>query len=423
MDMEMNGQLETKAGIPHGRGGDAWRTDARLRGLQGDQRRAPRRGRAARRPTSLTEEKLARINHALDEHQRVIDELDAEGRAADARPRRRARSRALRSASTRRRSTPMCARAKPRGLRALEVKALSVGTDPDGGYLVPDETGARDRPRGSRPSRRSARIAGVRQISGNVYKKPFMTTGPAAGWVGETAARTADQLADARRRCPSRRWSSTPCRRRPQRCSTTPPSTSTSGSPRRSSSAFAEQEGTAFVTGDGTNKPKGFLAYTKVANASWELGQDRLHRDRRRPAPFPASDPSDMLVDLSMRSRPATAQNGIFVMNRKTQARDPQVQGHRRRLSLAAAGDGRRPRLADGLPGVEAEDMPDMAANSYSVAFGDFRRGYLIVDRAGIRVLRDPYSAKPYVLFYTTKRVGGGVQDFDAIKLLKFAAS
>ena len=75
------------------------------------------------------------------------------------------------------------------------------------------------------------------------------------------------------------------------------------------------------------------------------------------------------------------------------------------------------------FPLVEAEDMPDVAANSFSVAFGDFRRGYLIVDRIGVRVLRDPYSAKPYVLFYTTKRVGGGVQDFDAIKLLKFGVS
>ena len=73
-----------------------------------------------------------------------------------------------------------------------------------------------------------------------------------------------------------------------------------------------------------------------------------------------------------------------------------------------------------GYPVAESEDMPNIAADSYSVAFGDFRRGYLIVDRVGIRVLRDPYSQKPYVLFYTTKRVGGGVQDFDAIKLLKF---
>ena len=75
-----------------------------------------------------------------------------------------------------------------------------------------------------------------------------------------------------------------------------------------------------------------------------------------------------------------------------------------------------------GFPVVEAEDMPDIAADSSSVAFGDFRRGYLVVDRTGVRILRDPYSAKPCVLFYTTKRVGGGVQNFEAIKLLKFAA-
>ena len=75
------------------------------------------------------------------------------------------------------------------------------------------------------------------------------------------------------------------------------------------------------------------------------------------------------------------------------------------------------------FPVHDVEDMPDISANSLSVAFGDFKRGYLIVDRAGVTVLRDPYSAKPYVLFYTTKRVGGGVQDYDAIKLLKFAVS
>ena len=76
-----------------------------------------------------------------------------------------------------------------------------------------------------------------------------------------------------------------------------------------------------------------------------------------------------------------------------------------------------------GYPVTEIEDMPDIGANSLSIGFGDFRRGYLIVDRQGARVLRDPYSLKPYVLFYTTKRVGGGVQNFDAIKVMKFAAS
>ncbi len=72
---------------------------------------------------------------------------------------------------------------------------------------------------------------------------------------------------------------------------------------------------------------------------------------------------------------------------------------------------------------VEAEDMPDITTDATPIAFGDFRRGYLIVDRQGVNVIRDPYSAKPYVLFYTTKRVGGGVHDFDAIKLLKFGTS
>ena len=76
-----------------------------------------------------------------------------------------------------------------------------------------------------------------------------------------------------------------------------------------------------------------------------------------------------------------------------------------------------------GFPLVEAEDMPDIAADSLAIAFGDFRRGYLVVDRVGTRVMRDPYSAKPYVLFYTTKRVGGGIQDYDAIKLLKFGTA
>ena len=75
-----------------------------------------------------------------------------------------------------------------------------------------------------------------------------------------------------------------------------------------------------------------------------------------------------------------------------------------------------------GFAVAESEDMPEIAANATAIAFGDFRAGYLVVDRVGVRVLRDPYSAKPYVLFYTTKRVGGGVQNFEAIKLVKFSA-
>ena len=100
-------------------------------------------------------------------------------------------------------------------------------------------------------------------------------------------------------------------------------------------------------------------------------------------------------------------------------------EGAARALGLlpGAATQPGAPSMLLGYPLTEIETMPDVGANTYSIAFGDFAKGYLIVDRAGVRVLRDPYTAKPYVLYYTTKRVGGGVQNFDAIKLMKFAAS
>jgi HK97 family phage major capsid protein len=183
---------------------------------------------------------------------------------------------------------------------------------------------------------------------------------------------------------------------------------------------FAQQEGAAFVNGDGVNKPKGFLQYTKVAEASWAWGQIGFV-ETGAAGGFPEESPGDPLIDLVYALKAGYRQNGAFVMNRKTQSAIRKLKDD----------DGQyfwQPPAAAGMnatlmsfPVVEAEDMPDIAADSFSVAFGDFRRGYLIVDRQGVRVLRDPYSAKPYVLFYTTKRVGGGVQDFDAIKLLRFS--
>jgi len=185
---------------------------------------------------------------------------------------------------------------------------------------------------------------------------------------------------------------------------------------------FAVQEGAAFVSGDGSSKPKGFLQYDTVANASWAWGKLGYVASGNAGA-FPASNPSDVLVDTIYALKAGYRQNGSFVMNRKTQAaiRKFKDSGGAYLWQPPAQAGGRASLMT--FPLVEAEDMPDIAANSLSIAFGDFRRGYLIVDRLGVRVLRDPYSAKPYVLFYTTKRVGGGVQDFDAIKLVKFAAS
>ena len=160
----------------------------------------------------------------------------------------------------------------------------------------------------------------------------------------------------------------------------------------------------------------------RSANASWTFGNLGYIATGVAGA-FPASNPGDKLLDLIYAAKAPYRANGTFVMNRGTQSVIRKMKdGQGNYLWQPAAKAGETPSLM-GYPVAEAEEMPDIAASSLSVAFGDFSRGYLIVDRAGIRVLRDPYSSKPYVLFYTTKRVGGGVQDFDAIKLLKFSVS
>lgn len=185
---------------------------------------------------------------------------------------------------------------------------------------------------------------------------------------------------------------------------------------------FAVQESAAFVNGDGVNKPKGFLAYTiaeESVKGAGELGYIATGVD----GDFPAANPSDILLDLIYAPKQAYRANGRFVLNRSVlgQLRKfKDADGNYLWQPNAQAGE---PARLLGYPVTESEDMPDIASNSHSIAFGDFRRGYLIVDRVGVRVLRDPYSAKPYVLFYTTKRVGGGVQDFDAVKMLKFSVS
>lgn len=306
------------------------------------------------------------------------------------------------------------------GLRALETKALSVGSPSDGGYLVPDETETQIGRRLTAISPIRS-IAGVRQISGNVYKKPFMTAGPAVGWVGETADRTQTTS--------------------PTLAELSFPAMELYAMPAASATlledaavnidewiageveqVFASQEGAAFVNGDGTNKPKGFLQYTVAAESSWawtKIG----YVATGTAGDFDADAPIDAVIDLVYALKAGYRQNGNFVMNRKTQAKVRKLKDSDGQYlwSPPTQVGGRASLLT--YPVVEAEDMPDVAANAYAIAFGDFARGYLVVDRAGVRVLRDPFSAKPYVLFYTTKRVGGGVQDFDAIKLLKFAAS
>ncbi len=364
----------------------------------------------------LTVEKVERINRALDEQKRLVDSLVLKTRrpllGRDGQPL---------SAATMEHKAAFEAYVRggaEEALRSIEKKALTVASD--GGYLVPDET---EREIGRRLSAASPirAIAGVRQVSGSTYKKPFVTAGAATGWVGETDSRpqtTAPTLAELE--FPTMELYAMPAATASLLDDTAVNIDEWLAG--EVETVFAEQEGTAFVTGDGDKKPTGFLSYTTIAEASWaweKIGYVVTGVD----GAWPASTPSDILVDLVYALKAGYRQNGTWVMNRATQAAIRKMKDDSDNYIWQPAAVAGQPSTLMNFPVAESEDMPDIGSDAFAIAFGDFRRGYLIVDRVGVRVLRDPYSAKPYVLFYTTKRVGGGVQDYDAIKLLKFGTA
>lgn len=366
----------------------------------------------------VTEEKLARIDRALDERLARLDRLALEARRPGLAPERRE----ARTGATEHKAAfeAYIRSGETAGLRTLETRAMSVGSGPDGGYLAPPEieTTVTQRLAALSPIRA---IAGIRQVSGATFKRPFARTGPATGWVGEAAARAqTDSPVLAEQVFPAMELYAMPAAT--QTLIDDAAVDLESWIAGEVETVFAEQEGAAFVAGDGVNKPTGFLTQTLVANGAWDWGTIGFVATGAASA-FPEDDPADVLFDLIYALKAGFRQNGRFVMNRKTQAVVRKMKdgaGHYVWSPPAQAGG------AAGLftfPVTEAEDMPDIGAGTTPIAFGDFRRGYLVVDRLGLRILRDPYSAKPYILFYTTKRVGGGVADYDAIKLLKVAAA
>jgi len=364
----------------------------------------------------VTVDKVERLNRVLDDTKRAVDELALKS----ARP--HLGGPAARSGLGLQHKAAFDAyvrKGEAGPLRALESKALSVGSDPDGGYLVPDEL-ERAVNRAVQTVSPIRAIAGVRRVSGSVYKKPFSISGAESGWVAEAAARPeTDTPTLAELAFPTMELYAMPAATSALLEDAAVDVDAWLAEEVRDS--FAQQEGTAFVVGNGTARPRGFLDYPTVDNASWSWGNIGFVKTGVNGA-FPSTDPGDKLIDLVYAVKSGYRANGTFVFNRATQAVIRKMKdGDGNYLWQPASRAGEASMLM-GYPVAESEDMPSLATDSYSVAFGDFRRGYLIVDRVGIRILRDPYSSKPYVLFYTTKRVGGGVQDFDAIKLLKFAA-
>jgi HK97 family phage major capsid protein len=364
----------------------------------------------------LTAEKVDRINRALDEQKRRIDDLHLKSH----RPSLAGSS--FENAGTgsehRRVFDAYVRKGETAGLVSIEQKALSAASSTDGGYLVPDETEAQiGRLLGEASPIRKA--ASVRQVSAAIYKKPFAITGASTGWVAEAASRpqtAAPTLSELQ--FPAMELYAMPAAT--QTLLDDSVVNIDQWIAEEVQAAFAEQETEAFVNGAGVSTPRGFLDYPKVADSGWSWGNIGYAATGAEGA-FADADASDALIDLVYSVKSGYRQNASWVMNRKTQSEIRKLKDAAGDyLWQPAASAGSQATLMN-FPIIEAEAMPDIAPASFAVAFGDVRRGYLIVDRLGIRILRDPFTAKPYVLFYTTKRVGGGVQNFEAIKLLKFA--
>ena len=307
------------------------------------------------------------------------------------------------------------------GTNGVEVKAFTGLTDDAGAVAVPREIDAAiDATLASISPIRA--IANVVKVGSAGYRKLVTSGGTPSGWASETGARAETAT--------------------PVFHEIAPPTGELFANPAASQSMlddaafdveqwlaqeiareFARAEGAAFVSGSGTNQPKGFLAGPTANTGDAVRAWGTLQYVASGASGGFSANPEEKLIDLVQSLRAPYRQGAAFVMNSATLARIRKFKTSDGAMlwqpSLAAG----QPATLLGYPVVEAEDMPDLAASSLSIAFGNFRLGYLIAERGETGILRDPYTHKPFVHFYATKRVGGMVSNSEAIKLMKFAAS
>ena len=299
----------------------------------------------------------------------------------------------------------------------LELKSITGAVPGDGGYAVPRQIDALIARTLTTISPLRA-IAQVVQTGSAGYRKLVTTGGTASGWVSETAAR--------------------PETATPEFKEIAPPTGELYANPAASQAMlddagfdleawlaseiameFARAEGTAFVSGTGIDQPAGFLTAPATAAADGVRPFGTLQYLGSGDATGFGGDPDARLIDLVHALNAGHRQGASWVMNSATLAEV-------RKLKTADGAFLWQPGMVEGQPDrllgypvVEAEAMPDIAAGAYPIAFGNFRAGYLIAERTATRILRDPFTNKPFVHFYATKRVGGQVLDGAAIKLLK----
>lgn len=307
-------------------------------------------------------------------------------------------------------------------LIALERKAMTAGSDPEGGYLVPSELSARivQRQRDITPLRQ---LATVMEISGDALEMLSDRNEAEASWVAETATRSETATpALAKVRIPVHEISAQP--KASQKLLDDAQINVEEWLGTKVAERFARREGDAFINGDGVARPRGLLTYTTSTSDDDSRSANQIQYVASGAAGgFAASNPADRLLDMIYKLRPAYLPRASWLMPRSVSSAIRKLKGaDGNYLWQVSLQTGQLPTLL-GFPVAFSEDMPAMAANTLSLAFGDFAEAYTIVDRTGIRLLRDPYTDKPNVKFYTTKRVGGDVVNFDAVKLMKFATT
>ena len=306
---------------------------------------------------------------------------------------------------------------------ANERKALSVGSDPDGGYLVTPDTSGRIVAKlyETSPMRQLASVVTV----GTDSYEGLVDNGEASfGWVGETASRTETTTPQLGK------WSIAV-----NEMYAMPSATQKvledavldleSWLAMKVADKFARGENAAFVSGNGILKPMGILSYTMSSNPdssrAWSQWQ---YVATGTSAGFgTTTNGTDKLIDLIYSLKAGYRNNARFFMSRGTVGAVRKLKDGQGNYIWQPALTAGQPSSLMGFPLVEGEDMPAIAADSYSIGFGDFAEAYTIVDRVGISVLRDPYTTKGSVLFYSRKRTGGGAVNFEAAKFLKFGTS
>lgn len=304
-----------------------------------------------------------------------------------------------------------------------EIKGMSIGSDPDGGYLVLPylSQSMTTRLRDMSPLRRLAR--GETLTSGDAFEEPDDRDEVGATWVAESQSRGdtgSPQL--GKWRIELHEIYAQP--KATQRLLDDSDRDLGAWLEGKINDKFGRSEGTAFVTGNGVGRPRGFLDYPTTTEVDFTRAAGKLqYIASGNSSGFASTNPGDVLKSLVWKLRAPYRAGAVWLMNSNTASTvDNFKNAQGDYLWRDSLGAGLPPTLL-GYPVEIDENMPDIGAGAFPIAFGNFKLGYCIVDRPGIKLLRDPFSDKPNVKFYAYKRVGGGVTDDNAIKLLKIATS